>query len=131
MRKALIAVVTGLLQWATIVGCRHETDRVSPYVETARQYRHNFYSSDEECRRIIGQNATKACSETIYFNTKGEASALAGGSDLLSVGEYQIEGDNLKATLKNGPVQTLTITFRIVSTTELLRVDNHTIWKAY
>lgn len=131
MRKALVWVVIGLLHCVTTLSCRNEVDKVSPYFESARQYKHNFYSSEEECRRIIGRNTTRACGETIYFDTKGGASALLGGSDLIIVGKYQIEGDNLMATLQDGPVKTLKITFKTVSSTELLRADNNTIWTAY
>ncbi|MBC3789475.1 hypothetical protein [Spirosoma utsteinense] len=131
MKKALGWMVISLLYCITTLSCRYKADKVNPHFESARQYRYKFFSSEEECRRITGQNNTRACSETIYFDTKGKVSALLGRSDLIIAGKYQIEEDNIIVTLQDGPIKTLKITFETVSSTELLRGDNSTIWTAY
>lgn len=132
LRNLSTAVLAGLLCGIVILtGCHPETTIVNPYFDSARQYSHAFYSSEEECRRTIGQYTHQTCSEWIYFDTKGKVSALLGGSDVIIKGTYRLKTDTINAVLQDGPTQVKRMTFKIISDSELISVEENTFWKIY
>lgn len=114
-----------------LISCEEPKEKdINLFFDMPRQYRHERFKSEEECRQI-NASLSVLCNEVIWFYTDGKASVLLEGSDLILPGTYKRTDNKIEAVFQNGPTLTLNVTFNVISDIELLRVNNNTIWKKY
>ncbi len=124
--KALYQMFALVISLVFLLGsCNRQVD---PSTTTEQRYKHDLFSSDEECHELNPMGEV-SCSETIQLRPDGKADILLGGGDVRIRTDYTRTDQAI--TLKATGGLPKAIVFTVVSQTELVRTDNGTNWQMY
>jgi hypothetical protein len=98
--------------------------KVEPAFETTQYYGRQLLSPEECAKRQFRDEFT--CHESVGFRPDGKAIVFLGGSDAGSGYDYQRKGK--KIILKSEYNRNQTLTFQVLSETEIKWVDTGDVW---
>lgn len=103
-------------------GCEEEVIIDNGGVETVLENR--FSRPIPNCQ--VGGNSAMNCVELIEFINDSQADLLLGGNDIMETGEYTIVDNQIVVVINRA--SSYTITFEIIDSTKLKRIEDDTIW---